>query len=40
VAGVNVALADSATQFVNDGIALNVWQVMATRAGGETVSLD
>ena len=40
VAGVNVALADSAIRFVSDGIALNVWQGMATRAGGETVSLD
>jgi prepilin-type N-terminal cleavage/methylation domain-containing protein len=40
VAGVNVAFADSATRFVSDAVAPLVWRGLATRAGGEPVSLE
>jgi prepilin-type processing-associated H-X9-DG protein len=34
--GVNVLMADGSVHRVSDEIALNVWQAIATRAGGET----
>ena len=37
--GVNVAMADGSVTFVSDGIDLSVWRSVATRAGGESVSL-
>ena len=30
--GVNVAMADGSTQFINDGISLDIWHALATRA--------
>ncbi len=38
--GVFVAMGDASVQFVTDSIALNVWQSLATRAGGESNSLQ
>jgi prepilin-type processing-associated H-X9-DG protein len=37
--GVNVALADGAVRFVEDGVDPAVWRAAATRAGGEALSL-
>jgi prepilin-type N-terminal cleavage/methylation domain-containing protein/prepilin-type processing-associated H-X9-DG protein len=37
--GVNVALADGAVRFVDDGVDADVWKAAATRAGGEAVTL-
>ena len=37
--GVNVALADGAVRFVEDGVDPAVWKAAATRAGGEAVAL-
>lgn len=37
--GVNVALADGAVRFVEDGVDAAVWKAAATRAGGEAVAL-
>jgi prepilin-type N-terminal cleavage/methylation domain-containing protein/prepilin-type processing-associated H-X9-DG protein len=39
VGGVNVALADGAVRFVEDGVDAAVWSAAATRAGGEALSL-
>lgn len=39
VGGVNVALADGAVRFVEDGVDPAVWSAAATRAGGEALSL-
>jgi len=39
VGGVNVALADGAVRFVEDGVDPAVWKAAATRAGGEAVAL-
>jgi len=39
VGGVNVALADGAVRFVEDGVDPAVWNAAATRAGGEALSL-
>jgi hypothetical protein len=36
---VNVALADGAVRFVEDGVDPAVWKAAATRAGGEAVTL-
>ena len=36
--GVVVGMADGSTHFVSDGIDLNVWRALATRAGEEPVS--
>jgi prepilin-type N-terminal cleavage/methylation domain-containing protein/prepilin-type processing-associated H-X9-DG protein len=38
--GVNVAMADSSVRFVDDAIALSIWQGMATIAGHEIFSED
>ena len=37
--GVNVALADGAVRFVDDGVDPAVWKAAATRAGGEAAAL-
>jgi prepilin-type N-terminal cleavage/methylation domain-containing protein/prepilin-type processing-associated H-X9-DG protein len=37
--GVNAALADGSVRYVADNIAVSIWRGLATRAGGETVSL-
>ncbi len=37
--GVNAALADGSAQFVADGIDVDMWQALATRAGEEPVEL-
>jgi prepilin-type processing-associated H-X9-DG protein len=37
--GVNVLMGDGAVRFIPNRVALPVWQAMATRAGGETVTL-
>ncbi len=37
--GANFAIADGATYFFNDGMALNVLQALSTRNGGEVVTL-
>ncbi|MFM8291165.1 MAG: DUF1559 domain-containing protein [Planctomycetia bacterium] len=37
--GVNVALADGAVRFVENGVDAAVWKAAATRAGGEAVAL-
>jgi prepilin-type processing-associated H-X9-DG protein len=37
--GVNAAMADGAVPFVVDGIDLRIWRSIATRAGGEAISL-
>jgi len=34
VGGVNVAMADGSTQFINDSISLEIWKALATRANG------
>ena len=39
VGGVNVALADGAVRFVEDGVDPAVWSAAATRAGGEALAL-
>lgn len=39
VGGVNVALADGAVRFVEDGVDPAVWKAAATRAGGEAITL-
>ncbi len=36
--GVNVLLCDGSVRFVSNGVALDVWRALATRAGGEVVS--
>jgi prepilin-type N-terminal cleavage/methylation domain-containing protein/prepilin-type processing-associated H-X9-DG protein len=36
--GVNAALADGSVRFFRDGIDLNVWHALASRAGGEALS--
>jgi hypothetical protein len=36
--GVNVLLADGAVRFVSSSVAINVWQAIGTRNGGETFS--
>ena len=36
--GVNVLLADGSLQFVLDDVSEEVWEALATKAGGETVS--
>jgi prepilin-type processing-associated H-X9-DG protein len=38
--GANVALADGAVRFVGEGTSVQVLGQLATRAGGESVSLD
>lgn len=38
--GVNVVMCDASVQFVNSGIALNVWQAMGSMDGKETVSAN
>ena len=40
LAGVTVALADTATRFVSDAIAPAVWKALSTRAGGENTGLE
>jgi prepilin-type processing-associated H-X9-DG protein len=37
--GVNVALADGAVRFVEDGVDAAVWKAAATRAGSEALAL-
>jgi prepilin-type processing-associated H-X9-DG protein len=37
--GVNVALADGAVRFVEDGVDPAVWKAAATRAGSEALAL-
>jgi prepilin-type processing-associated H-X9-DG protein len=34
--GVNVAFGDGTVRFIADGVRREVWQALATRAGGET----
>ncbi len=36
--GVNLLMGDGSVRFIKDSIALNVWQALATRNGGEVVS--
>jgi prepilin-type N-terminal cleavage/methylation domain-containing protein/prepilin-type processing-associated H-X9-DG protein len=36
--GVNLLLADGSVRFVTNGIRLDTWQALSTRAGGETIS--
>jgi prepilin-type N-terminal cleavage/methylation domain-containing protein/prepilin-type processing-associated H-X9-DG protein len=36
--GVNVCMGDGSVQFVRDSIALDVWQAMGTRSGGEVLT--
>jgi prepilin-type N-terminal cleavage/methylation domain-containing protein/prepilin-type processing-associated H-X9-DG protein len=38
VSGVNVGLCDGSVRFINNGIALSVWQAMSTTQGGEAYS--
>jgi prepilin-type processing-associated H-X9-DG protein len=38
--GVNAALADGSVRFFRDTIAVQVWQALGTRAGGEVVNFD
>lgn len=38
--GVNVCLGDGSVRFVRDSVSLSTWRAMATRSGGETVTLD
>jgi prepilin-type N-terminal cleavage/methylation domain-containing protein/prepilin-type processing-associated H-X9-DG protein len=37
--GVNVSLGDGSTRFISDNVDLRVWRALATRSGGEAVSL-
>jgi type II secretory pathway pseudopilin PulG len=37
--GVNVLLGDGGIRFINDGVDINVWQAISTRAGEETVAV-
>ena len=36
--GVHISLADGSVRFIRDGIALNTWNALGTRAGGETAT--
>lgn len=38
--GANALFADGGVRFVRDGIAMQTWRAMATRAGGETAELE
>jgi prepilin-type processing-associated H-X9-DG protein len=38
--GANVLLLDGSIRFIKDGVALNTWNALGTRAGGEVVSAD
>ncbi|HID21669.1 MAG TPA: DUF1559 domain-containing protein, partial [Planctomycetaceae bacterium] len=38
--GVNAALADGSVRFVSNGIDRRTWRAMATRAGGEVLSIE
>jgi prepilin-type N-terminal cleavage/methylation domain-containing protein/prepilin-type processing-associated H-X9-DG protein len=38
--GANLLLMDGSVRFVKDGIALNVWNALGSRAGGEVISAD
>ncbi|MEQ8788931.1 MAG: DUF1559 domain-containing protein [Pirellulaceae bacterium] len=38
--GVQLVLMDGSTHFIRDGINVNVWRALATRAGGERANVD
>jgi prepilin-type processing-associated H-X9-DG protein len=38
--GANLLLMDGSVRFVKDGVALNVWNALGSRAGGEVISAD
>lgn len=38
--GANVLLMDGSVRCVKDGVALNVWAGLGTRAGGEVIGSD
>jgi prepilin-type N-terminal cleavage/methylation domain-containing protein/prepilin-type processing-associated H-X9-DG protein len=38
--GVNAAMGDGSVRFVRDSVALNVWQAVGTKNGGEVATLD
>ncbi len=37
--GVNVTLADASVRFIADEVDLSVWRSMATKAGGESITV-
>lgn len=38
--GVNVGLADGSVRFIRNGVSLEVWRALGTKAGGEVISLE
>jgi prepilin-type processing-associated H-X9-DG protein len=38
--GANFGFVDGSVRFIKDGVALNIYRALGTRAGGEVVSPD